>query len=131
MSTHDNCCEKCWATGRTRHDIEEGGYMETTLSIREFKESGLLQEVNRLFFHPRGMALTIEAPMDLTKEDGWKLAHIQVTDDPEGFMFTDLEQGSGMTASLMLAERLYPRMKMFGVSSTYQPLEPLDVEEPE
>ncbi len=105
--------------------------METTLSIKEFKESGLLQEVNRLFFHPRGMALCVEAPMDLSKEDGWKLAHVQVTDDPEGFLFTDLEQGSGDTASLMLAERLYPRMKMFGVSSPIQPLEPLAIEAPE
>ena len=105
--------------------------METTLSIKEFQESGLLQEVNRLFFHPRGMALAIVMPDQSDNEDGWALHNIQVTDDPEGFMFTDLEPGSGDTASLMLAERLYPRMKMFSVSSTIQPLEPLDVEAPE
>jgi len=105
--------------------------MLTTLPIQEFKESGLLQEANRLFFHPRGMALAIEGPHPNEPDSDveWKLSHIQVTDDPEGFMFTDLEQGSGMTASLMLAERLYPRMKMFGISSTIQPLEPLAVEE--
>ncbi len=105
----------------------EGDHMQTTLSIKEFQDSGLLQEVNRLFFHPRGMALAIVRPDDPNDEDGWALHNIQVTDDPEGFMFTDLEPESGVEASLMLAERLYARMKMFGVSSTYQPLIPLEV----
>jgi len=40
--------------------IELGVFMsdeDKTMSAVEFRELGLLQEVNRLFFHPRGLAL--------------------------------------------------------------------------
>lgn len=54
------------------------------LDIKEFREMGLLQEVNRLFFHPLGLALSV-----LEDDDGeFKLDAIwDYRDDPEGIIF--------------------------------------------
>lgn len=49
-------------------------------SIRKFVEEGYLQEVNRQFFHPLGLALAVDV-------DNWKLSHIICTDDSEGIIF--------------------------------------------
>ena len=55
------------------------------LSIKEFQDAGYLQEVNRLFFHPLGLALAIERDNE-TQEV--RLSHIiDSRDDPEGFVF--------------------------------------------
>lgn len=66
--------------------------MTKKMSIEEFRESGLLQEVNRRFFHPIGLALAVDAPDDTdsdeVKAEGEKLACIYDSrDDPEGFVF--------------------------------------------
>lgn len=54
------------------------------VSIKEFREKGYLQEVNRRFFHPLGMALQVK-----DNEDGDEiLAGIQdSTHDMEGIIF--------------------------------------------
>lgn len=54
------------------------------LDIKEFREMGLLQEVNRLFFHPLGLALSV-----LEDDDGeFKLDAIwDYRDDLEGMIF--------------------------------------------
>jgi len=56
------------------------------MNIKEFRENGYLQEVNRIFFHPLGMALAVEI-----KEDGTEsLKGIwDYRDDPEGIIYTD------------------------------------------
>lgn len=56
------------------------------MNIKEFREKGYLQEVNRIFFHPLGMALSVEI-----KEDGTEsLKGIwDYRDDPEGIIYTD------------------------------------------
>ena len=54
------------------------------ISITEFRDKGYLQEVNRRFFHPLGLALSVE------REDGgeWELHGIwDVRHDPEGVVF--------------------------------------------
>ena len=33
--------------------------MQKKMSVKEFRELGFLQEVNRLFLHPRGLALEV------------------------------------------------------------------------
>jgi hypothetical protein len=55
-----------------------------TLDIQMFRQIGLLQEVNRLFFHPLGLALVVGK-----REDGTEYLHsIQdASDDPEGIVF--------------------------------------------
>lgn len=54
------------------------------MDIKEFRAKGFLQEANRLFFHPLGLALEV-----VIKEDGTEhLGGIwDYRDDPEGMLF--------------------------------------------
>jgi hypothetical protein len=54
------------------------------MDIKEFRESGLLREINRQWLHPRGLALEV-----LTYEDGEEvLGGIwDYRDDPEGMLY--------------------------------------------
>ena len=55
-----------------------------TMNIAEFREKGFLQEANRLFFHPLGLALSIN--IDESGEES--LGEIwDYRDDPEGLLF--------------------------------------------
>lgn len=57
------------------------------IDLNEFKNEGFLQEVNRLFFHPLGLALEV-----IVDEDGnvEKLGGVwDYRDDPEGMFFTN------------------------------------------
>ena len=55
------------------------------VDIREFCEKGFLQEANRLFFHPLGLALEVD-----TKEDEWKLSGVwDYRDDPDGMLYEE------------------------------------------
>lgn len=60
------------------------------IDIQEFREKGYLQEVNRRFLHPLGLALEI-----IIEKDGEeKLGGVwDIRDDPEGMMF-DFENGN-------------------------------------
>jgi len=56
------------------------------MNITEFRESGLLQEVNRRFFHPMGLALAVGESSDGSEV----VAGIwDFRDDPEGIFFQD------------------------------------------
>jgi len=59
------------------------------ISLTEFREAGYLQEVNRQFFHPLGLAfsVTIDAITKEVRFDGI-LDH---RDDPEGVIFSETE----------------------------------------
>jgi len=78
------------------------------IDIKEFCDLGFLQEANRLFFHPLGLALeaSLEWPEDITEEEKkkydnkifehpnavWSLGGVwDCRDDPEGMLF-----GKGM-----------------------------------
>ncbi len=54
------------------------------MDIKEFREMGLLAEVNRVFFHPLGLALEICVDDDGTENLGgiW-----DYRDDPEGVLY--------------------------------------------
>lgn len=72
------------------------------LPIEEFVETGLLQEVNRQFFHPLGLALAVES------EDGHpaRLAYIiDCRDDPEGIVFNDFTPEQVARGRAVLAEQ--------------------------
>jgi len=59
------------------------------MNIREFRELGFLQEVNRLFFHPLGLALEVK----VNKGKPCKLGGIwDYRNDPEGVVFGDLSE---------------------------------------
>lgn len=56
------------------------------LTAEEFKNEGFLQEVNRQFFHPLGLALAL----DVDKSSPTGVLQIEVWDergDPEGWFF--------------------------------------------
>jgi hypothetical protein len=57
------------------------------MSIEEFIDEGFLQEANRKFFHPLGLALSVK----YNDDDGtWSLHEIwDYRDDPEGMFFGD------------------------------------------
>jgi hypothetical protein len=59
-----------------------------TIDIKEFRELGFLQEVNRCFFHPLGLALSVKVNEDGTEQldSVW-----DYREDPEGITF-----GTGM-----------------------------------
>lgn len=60
--------------------------MADFMDVDEFQEVGLIQEVNRLFFHPRGLALAVQVDEDGTKRFAGVL---DAREDPEGFFFAD------------------------------------------
>lgn len=55
------------------------------MTIHAFREFGLLQEVNRQFFHPLGLALEVHVNDDLPCEIITSLWDYR--DDPEGMIF--------------------------------------------
>lgn len=94
--------------------------MTERMSVEEFRSSGLLQEVNRLFFHPRGLAIGVR----VTESGEWVFDGIRDhRDDPEGIVFTDLtstraaENAESVRRMAMRHENargvLFDRMKMF------------------
>ena len=57
------------------------------MDIKEFRELGFLQEANRWFFHPLGLALEVAIDEETGKEvlgGVWDFR-----DDPEGMAFAD------------------------------------------
>lgn len=55
------------------------------MNIKEFREMGLLAELNRVFLHPLGLALEISVEDDGTEKLGgiW-----DYRDDPEGMLYS-------------------------------------------
>jgi hypothetical protein len=79
------------------------------LSIRDFVSLGYLQELNRQFLHPLGLALEVE------EIAGGKYAISGVQDfrgDPEGMMFSKFDEESIKKAAYVQKEwenRIVPR----------------------
>jgi hypothetical protein len=91
------------------------------MTIKEFRELGLLQEVNRLFFHPRGLALEIVID-DETEE--MSLGGIwDYRDDPEGIFYGEnmLDEDKARRVQKLVDERTPIRIEKYGW--TVQPLE--------
>lgn len=64
--------------------------MTMYLDWNEFRDAGYLQEVNRRFFHPLGLALAVnfDEGVGVTGVAGI----IDVRDDPEGFIFGSITE---------------------------------------
>lgn len=94
----------------------------TYLDLREFWESGYLQEVNRLFFHPLGLALELKFNSDGPIHLGgiW-----DYRDDPEGVLFSTLDREE----DLIKAERVqkefekHKEARIALLGSVIQPIE--------
>jgi hypothetical protein len=82
------------------------------MDIAEFVSEGYLQEVNRRFFHPLGLALAVSVNDDGTDA---RLACVwDARDDPEGFVFDDAEASKAANIDRLLAERAPVREAALG-----------------
>jgi hypothetical protein len=62
--------------------------MKKTMTPREFQEQGYLQELNRKFLHPLGLALAISVDNDDPTKDCFGPV-LDNRDDEEGWIFGD------------------------------------------
>lgn len=76
------------------------------IDIQEFRDFGFLQELNRQFLHPLGMALVVSMDTE-TPGASWTLHSVyDYRDDPEGMIF-DFSGDDEMNAErLARAERV-------------------------
>ncbi len=96
------------------------------IDLTEFRDRGYLQEMNRRFLHPLGLALEFCCDGDGTVNHIggiWDFRH-----DPEGMAFTDKELGTDVSRTRATnvnadwAELREAREKLFG--NTVQPIPP-------
>jgi hypothetical protein len=99
------------------NEINEMKYMD----IKEFREKGFLQEANRLFFHPLGLALEVSIDGDGNETFG-KIRDCRL--DPEGIAFAEgvLEH---IKTNIVESERLqHTDNRMERLGYVVQPLPP-------
>lgn len=83
------------------------------IDIKEFRELGFLQEANRLFFHPLGLALEVVQEEDGTEHLGgiWDFR-----EDPEGMMFSEgvIDPKKTRHVAEEFSRHVQERIKLFG-----------------
>lgn len=81
------------------------------IDVSEFREQGFLQELNRQFLHPRGLALEVIIDGDTEQIGGvW-----DYRDDPEGIVFTDApDPQKAQNAEDELERHRQTRLERFG-----------------
>jgi hypothetical protein len=91
------------------------------MSVKEFRELGLLQEVNRQFLHPLGLALEVYVSDDGEESFGgvW-----DYRDDPEGMVFGQIKhpEAEGRVEKYR-DSHAEARKAMFGQDTIVQPLD--------
>lgn len=93
----------------------------TYIDVEEFRQQGYLQECNRRFFHPLGLALAI----DVDPETGKATRITGVLDDrgdPEGWTYETLDPVKAQNVEDKLRERAPRRKALLG--SIVQPVHP-------
>lgn len=82
-----------------------------SISVKEFRDRGYLQEVNRRFLHPLGLALSAEINDDGSEVFGkiW-----DYRDDPEGILFGEsmLEEQEAKEKALRINSELAEKAKV-------------------
>lgn len=83
------------------------------IDAKEFRESGLLQEINRCFMHPIGLAIEISI-----NDDGSEFFSgiWDCRDDPEGILFADedIDKEKIKNVREMTGKKLRERQKAVG-----------------
>lgn len=91
------------------------------MDVAEFARRGYLQEVNRRFLHPLGLALAV----DMTEDGTATIAGVwDARDDPEGFIFNAFTDESAAKAAFVdaeMAKRAEARFRAWG--NIVQPIE--------
>ena len=96
------------------------------LSAREFWEEGYLQELNRQFLHPHGLALSVDVNKDskgeITQVTFGRI--IDSRDDPEGIVFAEFDEDGvrkGLQLEFEFTQKVAHRIATLGFG--IQPLE--------
>ena len=92
------------------------------IDIAEFRRLGLLQEVNRQFFHPRGLALEVVTDLLNGAE---RLGGVwDYRGDPQGMAFEDEALSSTQAAQVqeMFDKYLSARQELFETEDGIQPI---------
>lgn len=104
--------------------MAESGYKFADLI--ELHKQGILQEANRLFFHPLGLAMVWLLPTDANDPTEPTIVGLAITADPEGWAFTDLSQEehkNNADSVEQLGQRFFEaRAALFGNQDTIQPI---------
>lgn len=83
------------------------------MEVAEFRRLGLLQEVNRRFLHPCGLALEVTIEPDGTEKFGrlW-----DYRDDPEGMLFGpgEIDPAKIAAADALIAQHADERIRLEG-----------------
>ena len=81
------------------------------ISIAEFREFGFLQEVNRQFFHPLGLALEVVIDDDGSETLGgiW-----DYRDDPEGVKFAEVDSDKAQRVAKLQNKKAIERLGLLG-----------------
>lgn len=83
------------------------------ITNREFIEMGYLQEANRQFFHPLGLALAVSTG---SLDDPVNITVLDSRTDPEGIYFDEADDLSSKANHIaeIATRRLTPRSKALG-----------------
>lgn len=94
------------------------------MNIQEFMDFGYLQEANRQFFHPLGLALEVSKDSDTGKV--WISGVWDYRGDPEGMAFGDgmIDGGKAINIIGEQARRSGIRQQHFGYN--VQPITPIE-----
>lgn len=100
---------------------------DNIMSLKEFRDSGFLQEVNRRFFHPAGLAMGVYwNENDIENSDGFDTENAEPLgiviydwrDDPEGIIFASLNDDDAVSKAArvenLLRSKTRIRMEKFG-----------------
>ena len=98
--------------------------MTAYMDAREFRDAGFLQEANRLFFHPLGLALEVVVDDDGTERFSgvW-----DYRDDPEGVIFAEgmIDPDKAARVRDEVKRHVVARVRRFG-----DMVQPVDADEP-
>lgn len=79
----------------------------------EFVEGGFLQEVNRQFFHPLGLAMGVN--VNTEEDESFTVWMIDNRDDPEGMIFGDVpDQKKVDNVRKLYLSKTLPRINKLG-----------------
>lgn len=89
------------------------------MSIKEFRESGYLQEVNRQFLHPLGLALMVIIDDDGKERLG---AILDYRDDLDGIIYLDGEISPHKAANVIAEQQLRAGIREGSLGYVVQPV---------
>jgi hypothetical protein len=83
------------------------------INIKEMVDFGILQEANRLFFHPLGLAMVVR--FNDNESGGEIIGLIDKRNEPEGIVFKfDLDEIKVENVKNLLIKKIENREKLFG-----------------